>query len=102
VRLVKWLGKDTLTPLAVDGKGGKAELLERVALWVAAHGRNITQPGKSGVGNHSFFTERWIYRDLPVMIVSYETLRTMTAHLAQCSIGLLLCDEGHRLKNSGL
>jgi hypothetical protein len=36
------------------------------------------------------------------MIVSYETLRTMTAHLAQCSIGLLLCDEGHRLKNSGL
>ena len=42
---VKWLGKDTLTPLAVDGKGGKAELLERVARWVAASGRNITQPG---------------------------------------------------------
>lgn len=36
-----------------------------------------------------------------VMIVSYETLRTLTAHLANCSIGLLLCDEGHRLKNSG-
>jgi DNA repair and recombination protein RAD54 and RAD54-like protein len=44
---VKWLGKDTLTPLAVDGKGGKAELLERVARWVAASGRNITQPGWS-------------------------------------------------------
>ena len=35
------------------------------------------------------------------MIVSYETLRTLTAHLANCKIGLLLCDEGHRLKNSG-
>ena len=44
--LVKWLGKDTLTPLAVDGKGGKAELLEKVARWVAASGRNVTQPGK--------------------------------------------------------
>ncbi|KAF8623451.1 hypothetical protein AX15_006237 [Amanita polypyramis BW_CC] len=77
--LVKWLGKDALTPLAVDGKGGKAELLEKVARWVTARGRNVTQP---------------------VMIVSYETLRTLVAHLANCTIGLLLCDEGHRLKNS--
>ncbi|KAG6874219.1 hypothetical protein C0995_003765 [Termitomyces sp. Mi166 len=30
---VKWLGKDALNPLAVDGKGGKSELLEKVALW---------------------------------------------------------------------
>jgi hypothetical protein len=44
--LAKWLGKDTVTALAVDGKGGKAELLEKVARWVAASGRNITQPGK--------------------------------------------------------
>ncbi|KAJ6502461.1 DNA repair protein, SNF2 family [Mycena sanguinolenta] len=77
--LVKWLGKDAIAALAVDGKGGKGELLEKVAMWVAARGRNVTQP---------------------VMIVSYETLRTLTAHLASCSIGLLLCDEGHRLKNS--
>jgi hypothetical protein len=49
VHLVKWLGKDALTPLAVDGKGGKAELLEKVALWVAAHGRNVTQPGESSI-----------------------------------------------------
>ncbi|KAJ7632714.1 DNA repair protein, SNF2 family [Roridomyces roridus] len=77
--LVKWLGKDAISALAVDGKGGKAELLEKVARWVAASGRNVTQP---------------------VMIVSYETLRTLSAHLANCSIGLLLCDEGHRLKNS--
>ncbi|KAG5653830.1 hypothetical protein H0H81_010103 [Sphagnurus paluster] len=75
----KWLGKDTVTPLAVDGKGSKGELLAKVARWVAATGRNVTQP---------------------VMIVSYETLRTLGAHLANCHIGLLLCDEGHRLKNS--
>ncbi|KAF8212139.1 DNA repair protein, SNF2 family [Mycena galopus ATCC 62051] len=72
-------GKDAIAALAVDGKGGKGELLEKVAMWVAARGRNVTQP---------------------VMIVSYETLRTLTVHLAHCSIGLLLCDEGHRLKNS--
>jgi DNA repair and recombination RAD54-like protein len=34
------------------------------------------------------------------MIVSYETLRTLTQYLAGATIGLLLCDEGHRLKNS--
>ncbi|KAH7919013.1 hypothetical protein BV22DRAFT_1041287 [Leucogyrophana mollusca] len=77
--LVKWLGPDAISALAVDGKGGKAELLEKVGRWVVARGRNVTQP---------------------VMIVSYETLRTLSAHLANCSIGLLLCDEGHRLKNS--
>ena len=36
-----------------------------------------------------------------VMIVSYETLRTLSTYLANCTIGLLLCDEGHRLKNAG-
>lgn len=35
------------------------------------------------------------------MIVSYETLRTLTNELANCPVGLMLCDEGHRLKNSG-
>ncbi|KAI0345154.1 DNA repair protein, SNF2 family [Trametopsis cervina] len=77
--LVKWLGKDAIATLAIDGRGTKAEMLQKVARWVAANGRNVTQP---------------------VMIVSYETLRTLTAHLANATIGLLLCDEGHRLKNS--
>lgn len=45
LRTVKWLGKDTLTPLAIDGKGGKGELLEKVGRWVAARGRNVIQPG---------------------------------------------------------
>lgn len=43
--VAKWLGKDAINSLAIDGKGGKAELLEKVARWVAAHGRNVTQPG---------------------------------------------------------
>ncbi|TDL21584.1 DNA repair protein, SNF2 family [Rickenella mellea] len=77
--LTKWLGLEAPGTLAVDGKGTKAELIEKVTRWVAASGRNVTQP---------------------VMIVSYETLRTLCAHLANCTIGLLLCDEGHRLKNS--
>ncbi|KAH7105326.1 SNF2 family domain-containing protein [Auriculariales sp. MPI-PUGE-AT-0066] len=75
----KWLGKDSVPCLAVDGKASKADLIKSVERWVAASGRNIT---------------------LPVMIVSYETLRTLTPYLANCTIGLLLCDEGHRLKNS--
>ena len=44
--LVKWLGKDAIAALAVDGKGTKADLLGRVAQWVAARGRNVSQPGK--------------------------------------------------------
>jgi hypothetical protein len=35
------------------------------------------------------------------MIVSYETLRTLQDELAGAPIGLLLADEGHRLKNAG-
>ncbi|TXT15851.1 hypothetical protein VHUM_00354 [Vanrija humicola] len=77
--LVKWLGPGAVNPLVVDGKGGKAELIPAVRRWVAAHGRNVT---------------------LPVMIVSYETLRSLEQELAGAPIGLLLADEGHRLKNS--
>ncbi|KZP01852.1 DNA repair protein, SNF2 family [Calocera viscosa TUFC12733] len=77
--LVKWLGRDGAPGvLSVDNKGTKAELIEAVKRWVAARGRNVTQP---------------------VMIVSYETLRTLSVELTNCEIGLLLCDEGHRLKN---
>lgn len=35
------------------------------------------------------------------MIVSYETLRSLSDELAGCEVGLLLADEGHRLKNAG-
>ena len=36
-----------------------------------------------------------------VMIVSYETLRNLMVYLRGTPVGLLLCDEGHRLKNGG-
>ena len=35
------------------------------------------------------------------MIVSYETLRSLKDELRDAPIGLLLADEGHRLKNTG-
>ena len=37
---------------------------------------------------------------MKVMIVSYETLRNLKDVLGQGEVGLLLCDEGHKLKNS--
>lgn len=42
---MKWLGPEAPGALAVDGKGGKAGLIESVTRWVAASGRNVTQPG---------------------------------------------------------
>ena len=50
------------------------------------------------VFSSEYITYLWLMPAI-VMIVSYETLRTLSVHLANCSIGLLLCDEGHRLKN---
>ena len=76
--LVKWLGKDTVTPFAIDGKATKAELTQQLRQWCIASGRAVVRP---------------------VLIVSYETLRLNVGELKTTPIGLLLCDEGHRLKN---
>ncbi|ORZ31711.1 SNF2 family N-terminal domain-domain-containing protein [Catenaria anguillulae PL171] len=35
-----------------------------------------------------------------VMIVGYERLRMLQSIVAQCNFGLVVCDEGHRLKNA--
>ena len=96
--LAKWLGKDAINALAVDGKCSRSELHVKLNLWIQACGRNVTQPGETG--HPRIQSTAYFYFDA-VMIVSYETLRTLSEHLANCSIGLLLCDEGHRLKNSG-
>lgn len=45
---VKWLGPGVITPLSVDGKGGREELIPAVRRWVAAKGRNVTQQGSCG------------------------------------------------------
>ena len=76
--LVKWLGKDAVTPFAIDGKASKEELTSQLKQWSVASGRAVVRP---------------------VLIVSYETLRLNVDTLANTPIGLLLCDEGHRLKN---
>lgn len=36
----------------------------------------------------------------PVLIISYETFRIYSTILHSSEVGLVLCDEGHRLKNS--
>lgn len=76
--LVKWLGKDAITPFAIDGRATKEELTSQLRQWCIASGRAVVRP---------------------VLIVSYETLRLNCEELNQTPIGLLLCDEGHRLKN---
>lgn len=82
--LVKWLGPGTLSPLAVDGKksslvgGANATVADAVHSWAQAKGRNIVKP---------------------VLIISYETLRRNVDQLKGCNVGLMLADEGHRLKN---
>ncbi|KAF2722398.1 DNA repair protein, SNF2 family [Polychaeton citri CBS 116435] len=76
--LVKWLGKDAITPFAIDGKATKEELIQQMRQWAIASGRAVTRP---------------------VLIVSYETLRLYVDELRGAPIGLMLCDEGHRLKN---
>lgn len=77
--LVKWLGPGSLAPLAIDGKSVKSnELSAALKQWAQASGRQVVRP---------------------VLIISYETLRRYTEELKHANIGLILCDEGHRLKN---
>ncbi|KAK8057316.1 DNA repair protein rhp54 [Apiospora saccharicola] len=76
--LVKWLGADAITPFAINGKATKEELTRQLRQWAISSGRAVTRP---------------------VIIVSYETLRLNCEELKNCQIGLMLCDEGHRLKN---
>ncbi|KAI8331892.1 P-loop containing nucleoside triphosphate hydrolase protein [Chlamydoabsidia padenii] len=74
--IVKWLGENRVRPLTIDNSGSK-EKITAVKRWAAAQGQLVN----------------------PVLIISYETLRAYTKYMKNCPIGLLLCDEGHRLKN---
>ncbi|GAA5930226.1 hypothetical protein JCM1841_000609 [Sporobolomyces salmonicolor] len=77
--LVKWLGEGTISPLAIDGKVTGNDLIKQVRQWCSTKGKSVVTP---------------------IIIVSYEKLRTLTEELGQTEVGLLLADEGHRLKNS--
>lgn len=75
----KWLGKGAVNALAIDGKSVKStEMCAKLKEWGQAEGRRVTHP---------------------VLVISYETLRRNVTELGDKEIGLLLADEGHRLKN---
>lgn len=75
---MKWLGEGALHPFVVDGKASKQDLLSQLRQWAIQSGRAVVRP---------------------VLIISYESLRLNIDELKETPIGLLLCDEGHRLKN---
>lgn len=76
--LVKWLGEGKCRPLVISESKTKKDKISTVKRWGAAQGKIIN----------------------PVLIISYESLRDLSKVLKASPIGLLLCDEGHRLKNS--
>ncbi|KAM3722210.1 DNA repair and recombination protein RAD54-like [Dirofilaria immitis] len=73
----KWLG-GRINALPVDS-GGKDEI-----------DRNL----------ENFMSQMGVRCPTPVLIISYETFRLHASILLQKEIGLVICDEGHRLKNS--
>lgn len=75
---MKWLGEGKCRPLVISESKTKKDKISTVKRWGAAQGKIIN----------------------PVLIISYESLRDLSKVLKASPIGLLLCDEGHRLKNS--
>ncbi|KAH8868648.1 DNA repair and recombination protein RAD54-like [Schistosoma japonicum] len=73
----KWL-QGKVRPLAIDS-GSKEDIDNKLAGFLSQAGRRIPSP---------------------VLIISYETFRLHASVLHRGSVGLVLCDEGHRLKNS--
>ncbi|XP_044736211.1 DNA repair and recombination protein RAD54-like [Chrysoperla carnea] len=72
----KWLN-GRVNALAMDG-GSRAEIEQKLSQYMNTYrGRPVT----------------------PILIISYETFRLYTKILHTSEIGLVLCDEGHRLKN---
>lgn len=75
----KWLGVGLLNSLAIDGKSQKGSSIgDAIENWADSYGKGIVSP---------------------VLIISYETLRRNIDRLNNCEVGLVLADEGHRLKN---
>ena len=72
----KWLPQK-ISPLAVDS-GSKAQIDKDLSGFMNTFGRRPHNP---------------------VLIISYETFRLHCQVLHTSEVGLLLCDEGHRLKN---
>ncbi|VDM35104.1 unnamed protein product [Hydatigera taeniaeformis] len=75
--LNKWL-QGRVNPLAIDC-GCKEDVDERLAMFMSQRGPRV---------------------GAPILIISYETFRLHVAELQRGTVGLIICDEGHRLKNS--
>lgn len=75
--IFKWLGQK-INPLAIDS-GTKQEI-----------DRNLNQ----------FMQQQGRRNPNPILIISYETFRLHAHVMHKGSVGLVICDEGHRLKNS--
>lgn len=73
----KWLGT-RLNALALDNGATKEQTTRILEQFMA------NQSQRSGA---------------PVLVLSYETFRLYAPVLCSSEVGLLLCDEGHRLKN---
>lgn len=73
----KWLGQK-VTALAIDS-GSKDQIDKDLAGFMHTYGRR---------------------HPTPILIISYETLRLHINQLTTGPIGIMFCDEGHRLKNS--
>lgn len=75
--IAKWLG-GRVNCLAIDS-GSKDEIDKDLSFFMQQQGRRCINP---------------------VLIISYETFRLHAHVLHKGPIGLVLCDEGHRLKNA--
>ncbi|CAH1775691.1 unnamed protein product [Owenia fusiformis] len=73
----KWLG-NRISVLAIDS-GSKSEIDRNLSSFMHQSGRRIPNP---------------------ILIISYETFRLHASVLHKGTVGLVMCDEGHRLKNS--
>lgn len=69
--------------------------------WLGDRARYVTLEGGSGKSADDDIASFLSNRCVPILILSYETLRLHIAALRESnSVGLIVCDEGHRLKNS--
>lgn len=75
--IAKWLGQ-RINALPMDG-GSKAEITMKLKMFMDTYSARVATP---------------------VLIISYETFRIYSNILHSSEVGLVLCDEGHRLKNS--
>lgn len=71
----KWLGDDRLKPVQVVSGSSTFQSKEALAAFINGSVRRL-------------------------LIISYEMFRSYSEQLYKSSIGLLVCDEGHRLKSS--